>query len=769
MAIGKDGAVGRQLRTLFNVGSIRELADGQLLERFATGRDEAAELAFAALVERHGPMVLRVCRGVLDDPHESEDAFQATFLVLVAKGRALWVRDSLGPWLHQVAYRTASCARANAARRRRLERLAAKEEREVRREAVADLGRVLHEEINRLPERYRAPIVLCDLEGRTHEQAARHLGWPVGTVKSRQARARERLRDRLARRGFAPTSVLPAVSPKFDASLPIALLNSTTLAAVRSVASRAIVPGSAAALAQGVIRTMVITRWLKVATVLAALGAAGSGVGVGLVAQEGKSGDAPKPPVGPRAIQPDTSIVRVAPGKLSITTSGRGNLEASRGRDVVNIVEGGTTIMRIKPEGARVKEGEVVAKLDSALLRDTLTNQMITIQQAEASFKQARLVREVAEYAVKEYEQGILLQDRETYKGRIADAESNIRKDEARLERARKARQRFDEALGPNKEPATPADIAADLAIDAHLDGAERDLSKQKRDLELAKRDLEILEKYTQEKQTRKLAIDVERARADELSKLSRWELEKTKVAKLERQIKACTLLAPGDGYIVYANEPPRAGVQNPVSIEEGATVRERQRIFTVFDTADPMRINAKMPEAWVDQIARGMKARVRVDAAQDVELTGVVQSIAPMADPSFRFSNDEKVYTTIIKLDKSPLDLNLRPGLSGQAEILIAELEDVLTVPATSIIERDDKYRVAVRVPEGGIEWRELTLGRSDGKVVEVKQGLRPGDLVILDPMAQLSEKEKQEMLRKPPTAPAPPRAKAKKPNTSR
>src|SRR5216110_2119733 len=107
------------------MSTVRELTDGQLLERFSTDRGEAGELAFAALVERHGPMVLRVCRGVLADPHDTQDAFQATFLVLVRKARALWVRDSLGPWLHQVAYRTASCARSTAARRRQHELSAA--------------------------------------------------------------------------------------------------------------------------------------------------------------------------------------------------------------------------------------------------------------------------------------------------------------------------------------------------------------------------------------------------------------------------------------------------------------------------------------------------------------------------------------------------------------------------------------------------------------------------------------------------------------------
>src|SRR5689334_13916168 len=105
-----------QLRTLLNGVAIQELTDGQLDERLATDRSEAHEIAFAVLVERHRPMVLRVCRGLLADPHDTQDAFQATFLVLVRKARSLWVRDSLGPWLHQVAYRTASCARSAAAR-----------------------------------------------------------------------------------------------------------------------------------------------------------------------------------------------------------------------------------------------------------------------------------------------------------------------------------------------------------------------------------------------------------------------------------------------------------------------------------------------------------------------------------------------------------------------------------------------------------------------------------------------------------------------------
>ncbi len=224
--------------TLFSAGTTRDLTDGQLLERFATDRGEAAEQAFSALVERHGPMVQRVCRGVLIDPHDTQDAFQATFLVLVKRARTLWVRDSLGPWLHQVAFRTASCARLAAARRRRHERCAAQAAKDVHSEVGDELGRVLHEEIERLPERFRAPLVLCDLEGRTHEQAARHLGWPIGTVKSRQSRGRERLRQRLIRRGLGSHVGLigAGLLPDCAATLiPPALVESTTNAVVQFI------------------------------------------------------------------------------------------------------------------------------------------------------------------------------------------------------------------------------------------------------------------------------------------------------------------------------------------------------------------------------------------------------------------------------------------------------------------------------------------------------------------------------------------------------
>ena len=771
MAIGKDRAVGRQLRTLFDAGSVREWTDGQLLERFANAHDEAAGLAFAALVERHGAMVLRVCRGVLDDAHDAEDAFQATFLVLVARGRALWVRDSLGPWLHQVAYRTASSARAHAARRRRLERGAAREESAGRSEAVDDLGRVLLEEVDRLPERYRAPIVLCDLEGRTHEQAARHLGWPVGTIKSRQARARDRLRARLARRGLAPGAGLLMGLPRPD--VPLALLNATTLACVRSVASRAIAPGTAAALAQGVIRAMTMTRWLKAATILAALGAAGSGVGLLAQDRDAKPGDGPKPEgVKQAAPVADPSVVEVKPGKFTFSLTERGVLEPSRARDVFCNAEGTSTIVAIKPDGARVSMGEIVAELDSAALRDALIGQQMVTQLAKNSYDEVRMVRTIAEFAAKRYREEILPREREASTGKIAEAESGIREGEARLDRTRRARQRFNDALGPNKEPATPADIAADLVIDAQLDDAVRvlakqrrdfeGLSKQKRDLESARKELELAKQYLQGLASSRLSDYVEKATADELAELSPWgvekiaaearpvelvklityETEKGKERKLERRVESCTLRAPRDGLLIYANDPGRQGARDRVQIEEGATVRQMQKIFSVFDPSDPMRVNVRVGEPLVDRLEVGNTVRVKVDALPDEVLTGVVCAIASMPAAT-SLADQKKFYPTYVELDPHAA-LNLRPGLTASAEILIAELDGVLTVPASSIFIINDKQRVICKTPGGGVEWRDVTFGMSNSKVVEVKQGLRSGDLVVSDPKSQLTREMK-------------------------
>jgi RNA polymerase sigma factor (sigma-70 family) len=263
MTTNPGGSVLAHLRGL----ALRQDADGvtdrQLLHDFLTRRDEAA---FAALVRRHGPMVLGVCKRVLGSAHDAEDAFQATFLVLVKKAGSVRPPRKVGSWLHGVAYRTALHARTAAARRRAKERqMAAAEVRDD--DPCRDLLPLLDEELGRLPERYRLPLVLCELEGKTRKEAARQLGWPEGTVAGRLARARALLARRLARRGAALSAgALAALAGKeVVAAVPGRLFASTVQAAVAFAAGPAagLVPAQVAALTEGVLKAMLLTK-LKV-------------------------------------------------------------------------------------------------------------------------------------------------------------------------------------------------------------------------------------------------------------------------------------------------------------------------------------------------------------------------------------------------------------------------------------------------------------------------------------------------------------------------
>src|SRR5262245_40906952 len=181
MGSASVGDVRRHFGRLFGAGSAVGLTDGDLLERFAQRRDETAEAAFETLLARHGALVLTVCRQLLGESHTAEDAFQATFLVLVQRASSLRIRQpgSLGPWLYGVAYRIALKARQGAARRRARERRAAgpRVERASDKIENDELQVLLHEEVSRLPAKYRAPVVLCYFEGRTHDEAAAALHW----------------------------------------------------------------------------------------------------------------------------------------------------------------------------------------------------------------------------------------------------------------------------------------------------------------------------------------------------------------------------------------------------------------------------------------------------------------------------------------------------------------------------------------------------------------------------------------------------------------
>jgi RNA polymerase sigma factor (sigma-70 family) len=286
------------LRFLCRAAHVLDTAgDGELLERFVTRRDEAA---FEALMRRHGPMVLGVCRRVLGNEADAEDAFQATFLVLVKKAAAVAQRALVGNWLYGVACNTARKVKAmNGQRRARERRAGAIPLPDPLGEREQHLHALLDEELSRLPDRYRSPIVLCDLEGKPYREAAQLLGCPLGTLSGRLTRARALLARRLARRGLAVSGAALAVAlapAPASAAVPQALLASSLRAASALAAGSSLLSAAAspkvATLTEGVLRMMLLNKLRTVVGGLLALCLVCAG---GILALHPAAGQPPAP------------------------------------------------------------------------------------------------------------------------------------------------------------------------------------------------------------------------------------------------------------------------------------------------------------------------------------------------------------------------------------------------------------------------------------------------------------------------------------------
>jgi RNA polymerase sigma factor (sigma-70 family) len=298
MAVDSSNALARHLRAANS--SDAGATDGQLLDRFAADRDGGA---FAELVRRHGPMVLGVCRRITGNVHDAEDAFQATFLVLARKARELSNGTVLGAWLHGVAHRSARKARAVAARRRAKEVAAARFEGVEEMAEPSDALAVIEQELGRLPKRYREPLVLCGLCGRSRAEVASELGVPEGTLASRLATARAKLAERLRRRGLVVPAAVAAVTgevPAVRAAVPGSLAEATGRAATGTV------PATVGRIASEVAKSMFLNKLRMV--VLLAVGAVACAAG--LVALSDANASAPAPdrpltPAAPRPVAPD--------------------------------------------------------------------------------------------------------------------------------------------------------------------------------------------------------------------------------------------------------------------------------------------------------------------------------------------------------------------------------------------------------------------------------------------------------------------------------
>jgi len=347
--------------------------DGELLARYRAGRDDDA---FGALVRRHGPMVLGVCRRVLRDPHAAADAFQVTFLVLAKRaGRA---PDVLGAWLYGVAVRTALKARGRDARRRAVEADYAARPRPEPPAADADLFRLIDAQVAELPEKYRLPLVLCGVQGLGKAEAADRLGLPEGTVSSRLARARDLLRGRLERRGVVvPAAALLVLAP---APVGAALLSST----VETVVGAAPVSAPVLALTQEVLAAMSAPVWKLPAAVVAAFAVSAGAVGLSGAQPPNPADKAPaaKQKDKPKAAAPGTRTVGTlgaadaAAGTVTLTRKNEADVVVTLAKDAVVLADGKAAKLGDLKAGATVEVERPAEKAPATKV--TVTGRRVT-------------------------------------------------------------------------------------------------------------------------------------------------------------------------------------------------------------------------------------------------------------------------------------------------------------------------------------------------------------------------------------------------------
>lgn len=407
---------------------------------------------------------------------------------------------------------------------------------------------------------------------------------------------------------------------------------------------------------------------------------------------------------------------------LLITVTEEGNVESAQNVEVKCQVAGGSSILWIVDDGKQVKAGEKIVELDSSALEEQINTQRIAYEKARATKIQSEKNFSVAKISVTEYLEG-------TYKQLLQDSEALITIAEENLRAAR------------NSQDHSEKMFRKGYVSELDLEGAKFAVERAKLELGSANTAKEVLEKFTKEKTLEDLRSQRDNAEAQMNSDASAFELEETRLKRLEDQLKNCTILAPQDGMVVYANERGGRFGQTTASIEEGAAIRERQTILRLPDL-DQMQVKVNVHESKVEQVQPGMRARIRI---LESEFRGVVTSVANQPEPTSFFSGNIKEYATLVRVtDKGEQADTLRPGMTAEVEVLIAHLKDVPTLPVAAVVEKRGKYMAWVKADPP--EKRPLIVGLNNDEFVEIKDGVVAGELALLNPRASVKEAREME-----------------------
>jgi HlyD family secretion protein len=412
-----------------------------------------------------------------------------------------------------------------------------------------------------------------------------------------------------------------------------------------------------------------------------------------------------------------TTAIRTA---LTPSTHALGQVESARrtiieceleripmtGSDASQLAGGASVLLSIVPDGQVVKAGEVLAVLDASTYVEMLRQQQIAVEQSCSTFRQAELNLEIARLAVKEYKDGLLEETLQGMNGEIALARSDVQRASDRLAWSQKMKK---------KEYASVSQVLTDKNTLARMDF---NLEQQE-----SARDLFV--RFTVPKDLMVLEGDVKAAEANLKYEKQRLERSLGRLALLERQVEKCTIRAPHDGMVVYANNPRR-----DIYIEPGMPVRQKQDLIYLPDLGQ-MQVVAQSHETIVDSISVGNEARIVFEAMPGHSVRGRVLSINPV--PIFeRHLPDLRYFPCVIALDEIPP--GLRPGMTAQVEIYLPKHEKALVIPQQAVCWENGQQ--VCYVPRGDqFERRKLVVGQTTPEFVEVLGGLTEGERVVLDP----------------------------------
>ncbi|HEY5315130.1 MAG TPA: HlyD family efflux transporter periplasmic adaptor subunit [Pirellulales bacterium] len=395
---------------------------------------------------------------------------------------------------------------------------------------------------------------------------------------------------------------------------------------------------------------------------------------------------------------------------LLITVTAAGNVESAKNVDVRCQVAGGSSILWIIPDGSVVKQGDELVRLNSATIEDQVNQQKILYEKAQATRIDAEKMYSAAKLAVQEYIEGTYIKELQTVEGTITIALEGLRSAENSLQHiARMARKGY----------VTP------LQLDAQKFAVER----AKLDLAAAQTSKTVLEKFTKAKMFEDLQSARDSAEARMRSEQAASELELTRLKRLMTQLEQCTISAPQDGMVVYANDMTSSRSSSQIKIEEGAMVRERQAIVRLPDLSQ-MQVKVIVHESKVDSIQPGMRAGITL---QDRDFHGEVTSVATQPEPTSWMNTSVKEYATTVRIDGHTS--GLKPGMTAKVEILVADLKNVLSVPVQAVVELGNNAFYCFVKQGDAIQRRHVTVGQSNSTVVEIKQGLEEGEAVVLNP----------------------------------